>query len=276
MKNLDYIYNLFHLKNQVVILTGGMGKLGSNFAEALVKANGRVAIFDIVDTPSEKLSQLASRYPLIFMKVDITNEQEVRNAISDVEKKWDTPTILINNAGWKASPNEKTKASVPAEEYPVKMWEEVFRTNTTSAMICAKTVAQKMIQAKRAGVIINIASTFALVSPDQQVYEYKAKKGRPFIKDASYSASKAALVALTRDLAVQWAKYNIRVVSFSPGGVHSEKSDPEFVKAYSLRTPLGRMANPDEYNAAILFLASDASSYMTGTNLVVDGGWTIW
>lgn len=273
----DYIYNLFNLKNQAIILTGGMGMLGTNYAGTLLKAGGRVAVFDIVDKPDGKLKQLARKYPLAFYKVDITDEKKVEQAVSRVEKTWDTPTILINNAGWIASPHTKTKASVPFEEYPVEVWEEVFKTNTTSAVICSKIVGKKMIAAKRAGVIINIASTYALVAPDQRIYEYKLKKeGKKFVKDASYGASKAALLSLTRDLAVCWAPHNIRVVALSPGGVIRPTADPDFVRAYSKRTPLGRMANPDDYNAAILFLASDASRYMTGSNLIIDGGWTAW
>lgn len=273
----NYIFELFNLKNQVVILTGGLGKIGTEYTEVLVKANARVAIFDLSDQPNEKLKQLTSTYPLLFLKVDITKEGEVLNALATVEKKWDVPTILVNNAGWKASPNEATKASVPFENYPLDVWEEIFRINTTGAVICAKVFGGNMIKKNRKGVIINIASTYALVSPDQRIYEYKEKKtGKKFIKDAAYGASKAALIALTRDLATSWAPYGIRVVSLSPGGVLNPKGDPEFIANYSSKTPMHRMANANEYNGALLFLASEASSYMTGSNLVVDGGWTAW
>lgn len=273
----DYIYRLFGLKNKIVILTGGLGKLGTEYSEALVKAGGKVAIFDLTDQPHDRLKKLAKKYPLFFLEVDVTSEEEVKSGVAAVEKKWGTPSVLINNAGWKASPNQATKASVPFEDYPIDVWEEAFKINTTSAAICSKIVGGRMIKGKKGGVILNIASHYALVSPDQRIYQYKEKKeGKKFIKDASYGASKAALIALTRDLATHWAPYGIRVNSFSPGAVYNPKSDPEFEKEYNFRTPLGRRAREDEYNGIILFLVSDASSYMTGANLVADGGWTAW
>ncbi len=271
----DYICQLFDLKEQVVILTGGMGKLGTNYVEALARANARVAIFDVIATPNDRLAKLAQSFPLMFMRVDVTNESEVSAAVDQVIAAWDIPTILINNAGWKASPNEATKASVPFEDYPMEVWNDVFKSNTLSAAICAKLVGKRLIQHKRSGTIVNIASHYALVSPDQRAYAHKeALTGRKFIKDASYSASKAALLALTRDLATQWAPYGIRVVALSPGGVLNPKGDPEFIKNYNQRTPMGRMANEDEYNRALLFLISD--TYSTGSNLLVDGGYTAW
>ncbi|MBI4114511.1 MAG: SDR family oxidoreductase [Candidatus Niyogibacteria bacterium] len=274
MGDKEYIYSLFHLENKVVILTGGLGKIGQHYAEALVRAGGRVAIFDITDEPNEKLKKLAGDFPLLFMKADITDEAQVKRAINAVEQKWETPTILVNNAGWKPAPHRAHESSVPFEDYPVAVWDEVFKINTTGAVICAKTIGKRMIEEKKKGVIINIASHYALVSPDQRVYEYKRKEGKQFVKDASYSASKAALLALTKNLAVEWAPYGIRVVALSPGGVIGPASHPDFIKEYNWRTPLGRMAEADEYNGALLFLASDASRYMTGTNLIIDGGWT--
>lgn len=275
-KNLGYLYKLFNLKNKVVILTGGLGKIGTEYTEALVNAGAKVAIFDITSSPNEKLSKLAKKFPIKFFEVNITIEQEVIAKVRQLKKDWGGPSILINNAGWKPSPDKSTMASVPFEDYPMETWDEVFKINTTGAAICSKIIGGSMIKNKKGGVIINIASHYAMVSPDQRIYEYKEKKGQgKFIKDASYSASKAALYALTRDLATQWAKYGIRVNAFTPGGVFNN-GDPEFLAGYSYRTPLGRMARVDEYNGAIIFLASNASSYMTGANLIMDGGWTAW
>jgi len=277
MEKSTYINNIFDLKNQVAIVTGGMGKLGTEYTKALAMANSRVAIFDLVSEPNETLAELSKRYPIKFFKVDITKEEEVVKAVKEVAEIWDTPTILINNAGWKASPNVPSKASIPAEDYPMDVWDEVFEINTKAAAICAKVVGKAMIEAKKEGVIINIASQLALVGQDQRIYEYREKIGKSkFVKDAPYGASKAALVALTKDLAIQWAKYGIRVVAFAPGGVFNPNSDKEFVESYCYRVPMGRMASVDEYNGIIIFLASKASSYMTGTVLVADGGWTAW
>ena len=273
----DYIYKLFDLQNRVAIVTGGMGRFGVEDAKILLKANARVAVFDVVAEPNEELTQLAKDNSLKFFRVDVTQEEQVKKAVKQIEEQWDVPSILVNNAGWRASPNEASRASVPFEEYPMDVWDEVFRINTKGAAICSKIIGGRLIVTKKQGVIINIASHYALVSPDQRVYSYRKAKGKePFVKDASYSASKAALIALTRDLATQWASYGIRVVALAPGGTFNPKSDQEFVEQYSLRVPLGRMARVDEYNAAILFLASDASSYMTGSTLIMDGGWTAW
>jgi NAD(P)-dependent dehydrogenase (short-subunit alcohol dehydrogenase family) len=277
MEQNSYINELFDLKDQVVILTGGMGKLGTEYAKALAKANSRVAIFDLTDIPNETLAELSKNYPIKFFKVDVTKEEEVSRGVQEVEGIWGVPTILINNAGWRASPNVPSKASVPAEDYPMDVWDEVFEINVKAAAICAKIVGKKLIEGKKDGVIINIASQFGLVAADQRVYEHREKIGKnKFVKDASYGASKAALISLTRDLATQWARYGIRVVAFAPGGVFNPKSDKEFVENYSSRVPMGRMANIDEYNGIIVFLASKAASYMTGTVIVADGGWTVW
>lgn len=277
MSNKNYIESLFNLKNRIAVVTGGMGKLGAQFTETLARAHCRVAVFDVADKPNEKISKLAKNYPVIFIKIDITNEKNVARAFKAVEKKWGVPTILINNAGWKASPNDPNGAGKPFEKYNMELWNKVFDVNITAAAICSKIMGGQMIKNKKKGVIINVASHYALVAPDQRIYDYRKKSGKEkFVKDASYGASKAALIALTRDLSVQWAKYGIRVVSLAPGGVFNPKSDKEFVENYSSHVPLGRMAEVDEYNGAILFLASEASSYMTGNCLVMDGGWTTW
>lgn len=274
---MNDLQKLFSLTDRVAIITGGMGKLGTEYTKTLIAAGARVAIFDVVADPNSELKSLAKQSPLIFFKVDIRDETVVAKAVEKVIDHWETPTILINNAGWKASPNAPSPASVPFDEYPMAVWQEVFDSNTLGAAICAKVVGHHLIAQGKRGVIINIGSTYGLVSPDPRLYDHKkTPSGKPFIKDAVYGASKAALLALTRDLAVQWAPHGIRVVALSPGGVENPQGDPELTKKYSQRTPLGRMARVDEYNGAILFLASEASSYMTGTNLIVDGGWTIW
>ncbi len=272
-----YSQTIFNLDGRIVVLTGGLGKLGTEYAHVLVQAGAKVAIFDIVSEPNDRLKILSEKFPLLFLKVDITKEDEIKAALEKIEKKWGPPSILINNAGWKASPNDPQGAGAPFEAYPMDLWDKIFSINTAAAAKCAKIIGGRMVEKKIKGVIINIVSHYALVAPDQRIYEYREKKGKPkFIKDAAYGASKAALLALTRDLATLWGPYGIRVNALALGGVENPQSDPEFRTAYAARVPLGRMARPDEYNGAILFLASDASSYMTGATLIVDGGWTAW
>lgn len=272
-----YISDLFDLKNQVVVLTGGLGRLGTEFAEALVKANARVVIFDLSTKLNSRLHKLSQNSSLLSLKVDITNEDNVLRGLQKVESVWSSPTILINNAGWKASPSDSKEAGLPFENYSVPLWEKVFRVNTTGAMICSKIIGGNMIRKRKSGVIINISSIYGIVAPNQKIYSYKEKKyHKKFMKDASYSASKAALIAITRDLAIQWAPHNIRVVALALGGVLNESNDQEFIQNYSAHVPIGRMAKPNEYNGALVFLASEASSYMTGSTTIIDGGWTSW
>ena len=273
-----YLKNLFGVTNQVAVVTGGLGKLGAEYVEALVQAGAKVAILDVVEQPSLHLKKIAEKYPVIFLRVNIKNEKEISDALKLIEKRWrKPPSILVNNAGWKASPNDPKGAGVPFEKYPMDLWDEVFSVNIAAAAKCAKIFGGRMIDKKIKGSIINIASHYALVSADQRIYQYREAKGKSkFIKDAAYGSSKAALIALTRDLATLWAPHGIRVNAIALGGVLNPKSDQEFIINYCQRVPLGRMAKPNEYNGAMLFLASEASSYLTGTTIVADGGWTAW
>lgn len=275
-KQMEFFIRMFGLDGRVAIVTGGNGRLGTEFVRALSDAGARVAVFDISEA-NETLKDLAKIKPITFHNVDITDESAVSTAFVAVRDQWGVPNILVNNAGWKASPNTQGNGGVPFEKYPIDTWEDVFRINTTAAAICSKVCGAMLIEAKVPGVIVNIASVYATIAPDQRIYDYRHERGLPtFVKDASYGVSKAALVALTRDLAVQWAPHNIRVVAISPGGVQHDGSDDEFVKRYASRVPLGRMARTEDLCGALVFLASGASSYVTGTNLLIDGGMSCW
>lgn len=271
-----YLKELFGLKRRVAVVTGGAGKLGTEFVDALIAADAKVALIDIIE-PNHRLRSLAQKNSMIFFKADIRDEGEIRKVLLEIEKKWESPSILINNAGWKASPNNPQGAGQPFEAYPMDLWDQIFSINTTAAAKCAKIFGGRMVEKKISGSIINIVSHYALISADQRIYEYRERQGKPkFIKDAAYGASKAALISLTRDLATLWASQGIRVNAIALGGVLNSSSDQEFIKNYSARVPLGRMAQLDEYNGALIFLASQASSYITGTTLIADGGWTAW
>jgi NAD(P)-dependent dehydrogenase (short-subunit alcohol dehydrogenase family) len=266
---------MFSLDGQIAIVTGGLGQLGIQFVKTLVVAGAKVAVFDLALAHDNALGELIKNGQVMVCSVDVTNQISVLGAIEEVEEKWGMPNILVNNAGWKASPSDEASGQ-PAEQYPLDLWKKVMAINLDSAFICSQTLAEKMINKKQTGVIINIASIYGLVAPKPSVYTYKTKQGKKYFKDLSYGVSKAGLIALTREMAIQWAPYGIRVVALTLGGVKNQKSDHEFVEAYNEETPLGRMAHVDEYNGALLFLASPSASYITGSNLIVDGGWTAW
>jgi NAD(P)-dependent dehydrogenase (short-subunit alcohol dehydrogenase family) len=207
-----------------------------------------------------------------FFESNITNKRELENLFIKIESRVGVPTVLINNAAIDSPPSASTDDNGPFENYPEASWDKVLDVNLKGVFLCCQIFGAAMAKANR-GSIINIASIYGLVSPDQNLYEYRRKRGEEFYKPIAYSASKSGIINLTRYLAVYWAKKNVRVNSLTIAGVFNDQ-ELEFLKAYCNRMPIGRMANVDEYNGSILFLASSASKYMTGHNLVVDGGWT--
>jgi NAD(P)-dependent dehydrogenase (short-subunit alcohol dehydrogenase family) len=209
-----------------------------------------------------------------YLQTDVTSRESLEEALLSVQKRWGTPYGLINCAALDSPPDSLADVNGPFESYPEFEWERVMDINVKGVFLSCQVFGGAMAKAGR-GSIVNIGSIYGMVSPDQRIYSYRAKKGKPFFKPAAYSASKSALLNLTRYLAVYWASRNIRVNTLTLGGVFNGQ-DPSFLKGYNARVPLGRMARPDEYNGAILFLMTEASSYMTGSNWVIDGGWTAW
>ncbi len=271
---MSYTEKLFDLKDRVAIVTGGNGQLGTEYVKTLIQAGARVAIFDVATKLNDQLQELSKKSPIELFTVNITKKEELEKALSEIEKKWDTPSVLINNAALDSPPGANPDENKSFEDYSLKSWQSVVDVNLTGTFLCCQVIGAKMAEAGR-GSVINISSTYGVVSPNQNIYAYRAKTGKPFVKPVGYSASKSAILNLTRYLATYWAKKGVRVNTLVPGGVFNNQ-DEQFLKNYSELTPLGRMAKKDEYNGAILFLASDASSYMTGSTLVVDGGWTAW
>jgi len=269
--------DLFDVKDRVVIITGGLGQLGRQFSLALSERGAKVAVFDIKAEAlgsAEKPVKHSPEDRLLYFPVDVSKRNSIETGLKEVNLCWGIPHALINNAALDSTPDAPSEENGPVESYPESSWNQVMDVNVKGVFLCCQVIGGQMAAAGR-GSVINIASIYGLVSPDQRLYAYRQKQGDPFFKPLSYSASKSALLNLTRYLATYWADKNVRVNTLTFGGVFN-KQDVEFLEAYRSRVPLGRMAREDEYNGAVIFLVSDASSYMTGSNLVIDGGWTAW
>ena len=269
--------DIFNVQDKVVIITGGLGQLGRQFSLALLDRGAKVAVFDVqVDEQSivDRFGKRGNDDDLFFLPVDITQRSSLESALSNVIARWGTPHALVNNAALDSPPNAPAEETGPFESYPESSWDDVMKVNAKGVFLCCQVIGGQMAATGR-GSIINICSTYGIVSPDQRIYEYRTRDGVPFFKPVAYSTSKSALLNLTRYLATYWAGKNVRVNTLTFGGVFNNQ-DKQFLKGYCARVPLGRMAHEDEYNGAIIFLISDASSYMTGANLVIDGGWTAW
>lgn len=279
---MESIQTLFDLSGRVTIVTGACGLLGREHCDVLAEAGANVVLADLRSELCQNIAQdIANRRDVktLATEVDITDKESVEQMVQNVLEKFGRIDILINNAALtvKIGSEQIRDYFAPFEDYPLDIWEKALRVNLTGTFLCSQAVGKQMVKQKR-GVIVNICSTYGVVAPDNRIY---ANARNPydtaiiFNTPASYSATKGAILALTRYLATYWAGKNIRVNALTPGGVF-DQHDEEFVKNYSHRTPMGRMADRREYRGAILFLASDASSYMTGANLIVDGGWTAW
>jgi NAD(P)-dependent dehydrogenase (short-subunit alcohol dehydrogenase family) len=261
---------LFTLNNQVAVVTGGLGQLGRQFTQALQERGARVVVLD------QRVPEgMASDSNTFYLATDVTCRKQLETSLLQIEARWETPSILINNAALDSAPGASPEENGPFETYPECSWDNVMEVNVKGVFLCCQVFGGAMAATGK-GSIINISSIYGMVSPDQRIYQYKTKDGSPpFFKPVAYSASKSALLNLTRYLATYWARSGVRVNSLTLAGVWNNQA-PEFLEGYCPKVPLGRMANADDYNGAIVFLSSQASSYMTGSNLVVDGGFTAW
>jgi NAD(P)-dependent dehydrogenase (short-subunit alcohol dehydrogenase family) len=268
----------FDLKKQICVITGGAGFLGVQHAEALLDGNGRVVLVDIDQAKlQEKVGQLKKKYPrrVWGYQLDITNEGLVQKTIKKIEKEIGPIRVLINNAANNPQVSKDNKDYSRLENFPRESWQKDFDVGVTGAFLMSKYAGPLMAE-REGGAILNVASDLGVIAPDQRLYKkYGLKANQQPVKPVTYSVTKHALIGLTKYLATYWAERGIRVNSISPGGVYNNTPD-DFVKKLTALIPLGRMAQADEYKAAILFLCSDASSYMTGANLVIDGGRTCW
>ncbi len=259
------VQELFDLSGEVAIITGGAGKLGYQMATALAEAGANIVIASRDKNSCEKAAKSIAKLGVSAMAIpmDVTNQQQVSSGIASMVKKMGKVDILVNNAGM------TRKALLDTAD--LMTWRKVIETNLTGVFLCSQAAA-KFMMAKKKGKIINIASIYGMAGVDQRLYEASPNAVPGSVP---YTASKGGVINLTRDMAVYLAPYNIYVNAISPGGFRSEQ-DEEFLKRYCYRTPLGRMGEEDDLKGAIVFLASKASDYVTGHNLVVDGGWTVW
>jgi len=270
---------LFDLTGRVVVITGGAGLLGQRHAEAIAGAGG---VPLLADTRTELLDAdpvgFAERFgsEASLVRVDVTDPRSVESLLASILGRYGRVDALINNAANnpKVEPGSDVEFS-RLEAFPMEQWQADLAVGLTGSYLCSRVIGGEMARRGR-GVIVNVASDLALIGPDQRLYRQPGlpEELQP-VKPVTYSVVKSGLIGLTRYLATYWATSGVRVNAISPGGVYTDQPE-EFVQRLSNLIPLGRMANADEYAGAILFLCSDASSYMTGANLVVDGGRTAW
>lgn len=270
------IFDKFSLIGRVALVTGGAGLLGEEFCLTLAQAGAEVYVADLNLELAKKVANelIQQDFKAYAIQVDVTNPESTNAVVAEIVSKSGRIDVLVNSAAMdpKFDPQHSPTSSNAFEDYPLKSWQDAVNVNLTGPFLITQAVARQMVKQGR-GSIINICSTYGLGGPDQRIYE---KPGQPkTYKPVYYTVTKAGILGFTKYLATYYAGTEIRVNALTPGGVFNDH-DETFTRNYAARTVIGRMAHKDEMNGALLFLASDASSYMTGGNLVVDGGWTAW
>ena len=258
--------SLFDLEGRVAVVTGGMGQLGQVYLAGLAERGMHVASFDVA--PGEVPDGVRA------YEVDVTDRASVARAVDDVAAEWGVPHVLVNNAGLDSPPDAPAEEVGSFEEYPEAAFDAVMDVNVKGTLLCCQVLGGAMATHRR-GSIVNVSSVYGLLSPPQDLYEFRRAKGETFFKPVAYSVSKSAVLNLTRYLATYWAKEGVRVNTLTLAGVERDQPQ-EFLDAFAARSPMGRMLDAREALGAVVFLASDASSYVTGSNVVVDGGWSAW
>ena len=268
--------DLFNLNGEIAVVTGALGKLGPIWINTLLEAGARVFA---LDHPAARISQefknLQSRFEdqrLQLAFADVTDREAVETVSQKCRDAFGVASILVNNAGIDQPPDQPDKGCC-LEEIPFEINRQVFEVNALGLFLVSQVFGGQMVKTGR-GSIINIGSLYASVAPDSRFYDH-IECDPPFLKPPAYGASKAAVVNMTRYLATLWASCGVRVNALSPGGVLGDQ-DPEFKRKFCERVPLGRMADEADLRGPLLFLASQASAYVTGIELVVDGGFTAW
>jgi NAD(P)-dependent dehydrogenase (short-subunit alcohol dehydrogenase family) len=268
---------LFDVEGRVAVVTGGMGQLGAALAAGLAERGMRVAILDLETVTRPGAAGLATALEdgsVRALACDVTDRRALEAALALVEADWGVPHLLVNAAAIDAPPDAPAIEVGPFEDVPLESLERVVHVNVVGVVVCCQVVGGAMARAGR-GSIVNVGSVYGLLSPDQGLYDFRRTAGETFFKPVAYSVSKSALLNLTRYLATYWGRSGVRVNTLTPHGIENGQPEP-FVEAFAARSPLGRLMDVSEALGAVVFLASDASSYVTGANLVLDGGWSAW
>jgi NAD(P)-dependent dehydrogenase (short-subunit alcohol dehydrogenase family) len=264
------------LKESTAVVTGGGGILGSRICKGLMEFGARIAVVDLDNEASKFVADELNKIikgTAISIHCDVSNAASVSQMTSQVVDAFGGIDVLVNNAASKS--DDMNAFYAPFEEYSLEQWRKVMSVNIDGMFLVAQSVGMQMIKQGRGGSIIQTSSIYGLSAPDQRIYEGSSYLGRQINTPAVYTASKAAVIGLTNHLATYWADRGIRVNTITPGGMESGQNE-EFKRNYSKRVPMNRMGMPDEIVGAVIYLASAASSYVTGQNIVIDGGLTCW
>lgn len=270
MTDAAMVSGLFGLEGRVVAVTGAFGQLGRAYCAALKAAGAHVAALD----RPEVVASDAAPEGALAIGADVLDRSALEAALARIEAELGPLSGLINNAAIDSPPNAPAEENGPFETFPEASFDKVMAVNVKGVMLCCQVFGGAMA-AGAGGSIVNIGSIYGVVSPDQSLYEYRQKDGPAFFKPVAYSASKSAIYNLTRYLATYWAKQSVRVNSLTLAGVFNNQ-DAEFLDGYLKKCPIGRMAEPEDYIGPVIYLLADASRYMTGAELRIDGGWTAW
>jgi NAD(P)-dependent dehydrogenase (short-subunit alcohol dehydrogenase family) len=265
---------LFSLEGRTAVVTGALGLIGRHHCEALARYGANVVVADLDARACTHFAATLSM-PALGCALDVTDPTSITALRDAALARFGHLDVLVNNAAINDMFESPSLAAEQSrfENYPLAMWQRSLDANVTGVFLCSQILGAPMAAQGR-GSIVNVASTYGIVAPDQSLY--KTPDGRqPFYKSPAYPTTKGAVIAFTRFLAAYWGHAGVRVNTLSPGGVENNQEE-YFIRNYSARTMLDRMAAPTDYQGALVFLASDASAYMTGANLVVDGGWTAW
>ena len=273
-QSTDKVTNLFRLDGKIVVVTGGVGILGRNYCSALSEMGATVVIADLDEEHCKSLAEEIQEQTggnVVGISVNLASEESIKSWASSILDRFGNIDVLVNNAAAKTD-----GFFAPLEDYSLDTWNQVMAVNVTGIFLTVRELGAAMAKQGH-GSIINIASIYGVVGPDQRIYEgsYYEDLGGAINTPMIYSASKGAVISMTRYLATYWGRSGVRINALTPGGVESGQNE-EFSQRYSDKVPMGRMAKADEMIGALLYLASDASSYVNGQNIIVDGGWTAW